>query len=163
MDDTLHATLAGWGNFYVITGSAAAALTGLQFVVQTLLASEVVRPLVGSVSESGVATFGTPTVVHFSLALVLSAVLSAPWPSVDALRAALLVLGVGSVIYAVIVLQRTRRHRGYEPEAEDWIWHVILPLVSYGSLLGAAWVLDRSSSVALFVIASATLLLLCIG
>src|ERR1700744_2700198 len=38
MDDTTHALLASWGNFYQVTGAAAAALTGLQFIVQTLLA-----------------------------------------------------------------------------------------------------------------------------
>jgi hypothetical protein len=30
--------LSGWGNFYVIVGSAAGALIGLQFVVMTLIA-----------------------------------------------------------------------------------------------------------------------------
>ena len=30
--------LAGWANFYVIIGSSAGALTGLQFVVMTLIA-----------------------------------------------------------------------------------------------------------------------------
>jgi hypothetical protein len=31
--------LAGWQNFYVIVGSSAGALIGLQFVVMTLIAS----------------------------------------------------------------------------------------------------------------------------
>jgi len=43
MDDTIHATLAGWGDFYLVTGTAAAALTGLRFIVQTLLASDALR------------------------------------------------------------------------------------------------------------------------
>jgi len=80
MDDTIHATLAGWGNFYQVTGAAAAALTGLQFIVQTLLASNAFRPATSGDPEAGTAAFGTPTVVHFTLALLLSAVLCAPWP-----------------------------------------------------------------------------------
>ena len=39
MPETVHPLLAGWSDFYVIAGSAAAALTGLQFVVMTLLAA----------------------------------------------------------------------------------------------------------------------------
>jgi hypothetical protein len=31
--------LGGWGNFYVIVGSSAGALIGLQFVVMTLIAN----------------------------------------------------------------------------------------------------------------------------
>jgi hypothetical protein len=36
--------IAGWENFYVIVGSSAGALIGLQFVVITLL-STVIRPV----------------------------------------------------------------------------------------------------------------------
>jgi hypothetical protein len=54
------AQLEGWERFYVIVGSSAAALTGLMFVVITLIAdSEMPR------SPGTVAAFGTPTVVHF--------------------------------------------------------------------------------------------------
>jgi len=33
-------SIAAWDNFYVIVGSSAAALTGLQFVVATLIATD---------------------------------------------------------------------------------------------------------------------------
>ena len=56
--------LARWANYYVIVGSAAGALIGLQFVVLTLIA---VRPATAS-AEAG-AAFGSPTVVHFCAAL----------------------------------------------------------------------------------------------
>jgi hypothetical protein len=51
--------LAHWDSFYVIVGSAAGALIGLQFVVLTLIAE---RPAVRA-PEAG-ATFSTPTIVH---------------------------------------------------------------------------------------------------
>ena len=57
MNDTLHETLARWADFYLITGTAAAALTGLQFVVQTLLTSDALRPVTGGDAESGVDAF----------------------------------------------------------------------------------------------------------
>src|SRR6185437_176687 len=53
--------LSEWDSFYVIVGSAAGALVGLQFVVMTLIAE---RPPVRS-PEAGSA-FATPTVLHFS-------------------------------------------------------------------------------------------------
>lgn len=68
---------AKWDSFYGIVGSAAGALIGLQFVVLTLIAE---RPHVRA-SEAG-AAFATPTIVHFSSVLLLSALLRAPWQSV---------------------------------------------------------------------------------
>ena len=64
--------LAGWNSFYVIVGSAAGALIGLQFVVATLIAD---RPAL-RVAEAG-AAFATPTIVYFGTALFLSALYSA--------------------------------------------------------------------------------------
>jgi hypothetical protein len=58
-----------------MAGSSAAALTGLMFVVITLVSgTERLRQ-----SPDGISTFSTPTVVHFCAALLVSAVLSAPW------------------------------------------------------------------------------------
>src|SRR5216117_3642596 len=64
-------------SFYVIVGSAAGALIGLQFVVMTLVAE---RPVPGAAAAG--AAFATPTIVHFGTALLLSAVLRAPWHAV---------------------------------------------------------------------------------
>ena len=68
--------LAPWDSFYVIVGSAAGALVGLQFVVMTLIAEKPPRA-----PEAG-AAFATPTVMHFSSVLLLSALLRAPWASI---------------------------------------------------------------------------------
>ena len=68
------AVAVGWENFYVIVGSSAGALIGLQFVVITLIAS---RPITRDTARAGGA-FATLSVVHFGVVLLLSAVLSAP-------------------------------------------------------------------------------------
>src|SRR3989454_1423343 len=73
------AEFAAWNNFYVIVGSAAGALIGLQFVVMTLIAD---RPRLRT-PEAG-AAFATPSVVHFGVVLLLSAVASAPWHALSA-------------------------------------------------------------------------------
>ncbi len=160
--DVARAVLTPWANYYVITGSAAAALTGLQFVVQTLIAQAAVPVPTGSSAEHTVAAFGTPTVVHFAAALLLSAGLSAPWPSVASMRLVLVAAGVGGVVYAGVVLRRARRQTSYRPVLEDWVWHVGLPAGAYGGIASAA-ALARDTGAALFVVAAMTLLLLCVG
>ena len=44
MSEALLAPLAAWQNYYVIVGTAAARLSGLMFVVITLMAQLRVRP-----------------------------------------------------------------------------------------------------------------------
>ena len=160
MQGAILPPLAVWQNFYVIIGTAAATLTGLMFVVMTLIAG--VRGQVTSAS-GGIAAFGSPTVVHFCLVLLVAAMLSAPW---QALWNAGLLLGLtslGGMIYVVIVLRRTRRQQDYQPVLEDWLWYTIFPLVSYIALLVAAILLPSYPAPALFVIAAGTLLLLFTG
>src|SRR5436190_3462612 len=74
-----HAALSPWESFYVIVGSSAAALTGLQFVVMALIADTSAR---AGTHEIG--AFATPNIVHFCAVLLFSAILSAPWPSLHA-------------------------------------------------------------------------------
>lgn len=74
------AALAGWENFYVIVGSSAGALIGLQFVVIALIAD---TPAARGLAQAS-AVYATPTIVHFGAALLLSAILSAPWHGVAA-------------------------------------------------------------------------------
>ena len=75
--------LAAWQNFYVIFGSSAGALIGLQFVVLSLIAS---RPVAGNDVDASHA-FATPTIVHFGTVLGLSGILSAPWDGIVAAAA----------------------------------------------------------------------------
>jgi hypothetical protein len=150
--------LTEWESFYVIVGSSAAALTGLMFVVITLMAD-----LEAQRSSGALAAFGTPTVVHFCSALIVSAMLSAPWHSLTPLGAVLAVCGVWGVAYTFIVARRARRQNTYHPVFEDWLWHTALPLGAYSALLLAAIVLPRDAEQSLFVVAAAALSLVLIG
>ena len=148
----------GWDNFYVIVGSAAAALTGLQFVVMALVA-DLRRPG----TRSDIDAFGTPTILHFSAVLVVAAIVCAPWPEPVGRTIALTACGATGIVYGAIVARRARRAQ-YRPVAEDWIWHVVLPLTAYVSLFGAsAQLVAAESSVPLFVVGGASLLLLFVG
>lgn len=152
-----HEYLGAWESFYVIVGSSAAALTGLQFVVATL-SSEV---NVGS--ESTTRAFSTPTIVHFCAVLFLSATVTAPWHVLSRVGLALSICGIAGVVYASLVFKHTRRQREYKPVLEDWTWHVALPLVAYTALLIAGWTLSAHPVSSLFVIGAVAISLLFIG
>jgi hypothetical protein len=150
--------LAEWDSFYVIVGSAAGALIGLQFVVMTLVAQ---RPPIRA-AEAG-AAFATPTIVHFGTTLLLSALLRAPWQTIIIPAALWGVVGLGGVAYAAIVVRRMRRQTVYEPEFEDWLFHVALPVAAYALLTLAAFAAPFLTREALFGVGAAVLLLLFLG
>ncbi len=158
MEQAVLSPLKSWESFYVIIGSSSAALTGLQFVVIVLSAEANTRG-----GDSSIRAFGTPTIVHFCAALLISAILSAPWPALSSVGLALGACGLAGVAYAVMVVRQARRQTGYVPVLEDWIWHSVLPLIAYTALLVAAIVLPRYPGTSLFVIGGTALLLLFIG
>lgn len=149
----------GWANFYVIVGSSAGALIGLQFVVLTLIAS---RPVARGEAQAGDA-FSTPSVVHFGVVLLLSAVLSAPWEGIGVVAVLWGLVGMIGIVYVAIVARRMRAQTVYKPVFEDWLFHVLLPLAAYAILAGAAFVALSHARTALFLVGSAALLLLFIG
>jgi L-asparagine transporter-like permease len=150
--------LEGWENFYVIVGSSAGALIGLQFVVITLIAE---RPVRDVAQASG--AFSTPSVVHFGVVLFLSAILSAPWNGLA--RAALLwgLVGFCGVVYTLIVIRRMRKQTAYQPVFEDWLFHILLPFASYGMLAVSAFMANAQERRSLFLVGAAALLLMFIG
>ncbi len=150
---------SGWEIFYTIVGSSAGALIGLQFVVITLVAS---RPIRQGVAEAGGA-FATPSVVHFTVVLLLSALITAPWDQI-ALPAVLWgLVGTGGVAYVVVVVRRMRQQSVYRPVLEDWLFHVIFPLAAYAALAASAIVAPVDASLALFLVGAAALVLLFVG
>jgi len=150
--------LEGWENFYVIIGSSAGALIGLQFVVMTLIAE---RPAL-RVAEAG-AAFSTPSVVHFGVVLLLSAIISAPWNGIAIPAALWGLVGLCGIAYAVVVIRHMRAQTIYRPVFEDWLFHVLLPVTAYAMLAGSACAAGRPGRAALFVVGAAALLLLFVG
>ena len=150
--------LSSWESFYVIVGSSAGALTGLQFVVIALIA-EGRTP--GSMRE--IRAFGTPNIVHFGASLLVSAILSAPWRTPSSAGVALAVCGVAGVVYAIQVIRHARLTTAYKPDAGDWIWYVISPLLLYSAWTASAVLLVWNHAGALFAVAAVALLLLLLG
>ena len=149
--------LAAWEAFYVIIGTSAAALTGLQFVVIVLGAE------VNALSRTTAHAFATPTVVHFCAVLLISAILSAPWGAFWGPAVGLGGSGIAGILYAFMVIRGARQQTDYAQVLEDWLFHGVRPFIAYVALLASAVMLGRHPVPALFVIDSTAVLLLFVG
>ena len=158
MAENPSALLGSWSSFYVMAGSSAAALTGLMFVVVTL-----VRERGAGNNPEGISTYSTPTVLHFATALLVCALLVAPWRSMTLPPVLVGVIGLYGVIYVVRVSYRASRLEAYRPDLEDWTWYTVLPFVGYAGMLSGAILLASSPAKALFAIAGSCVLLIFIG
>src|SRR5438445_6600573 len=95
--------LTEWANFYVIVGSSAGAMIGLQFVVMTLVADREI-----ATSQALGSAFATPSIVHFVAALLLSALVTAPWQGFATATLVWDLVGLVGLTYVVIVARRLR-------------------------------------------------------
>jgi hypothetical protein len=159
MDERAVFSPQAWESFYVIVGTTAGALTGLQFVVLTLITE---AGMIRGTSDT-LSAFASPNVVHFCAALLVSAIFSAPWHGLGPPGVAVAVVGVCGFVYSISVLRRAMRQRDYKPVLEDWIWHAALPIVAYAALVYAGFQLSRVSVDALFIVGGSALLLVFIG
>ena len=160
MQEATVPLLTIWETFYVIIGTAAATLTGLMFVVITLSAS--IRRRGGGDGDTHGA-FITPNVVHFCIALLIAALLSAPWPGLEIPSLLLGLIGLGGTIYISIVLWRFTHLHIYKPVLEDWAWHIVIPFICYIALFVVAFVLLNNPALAMFFIGAVTVLFLFVG
>ena len=165
MEPAAVSLFAAWSNFYVIIGSSAAALTGLQFVVIALAAdAPAARGPEGSPALGElVGAYSTPTILHFCAVLLIGAILSMPWQAVTSAALALSSCGLAGIGYVLIVMRRARRVTRYAPVLEDWLWHAAFPFIAYAALLAAGLELGRDPAHCMFAIAATALLLLFVG
>ena len=150
--------LAPWQTLYEIVGCSGGALVGLQFVVIALIANSRTKA-----DFQAINAFGTPNVVHFSMALAIAAIMSAPWRSMVGTSVIMGIFGVLGLAYSATVFRRAGRQTSYKPVAEDWIWYAIVPCCIYGVLTVAAVLLPIARRAGLFMVAAAALGLLLIG
>ena len=154
--------LGAWESFYVIVGSSAAALTGLQFVVITLIADSRIRH-----TQREINAFGTPIVLHFSVVLLISGILSLPWHAISGPAGWIALVGLAGMTYATLTRRRVRVQRklpgAYQATWDDLIWYQLLPALGYLGLLVAAVALYRLHAGALYAIAGLVLFLLLVS
>jgi hypothetical protein len=151
--DHLHA----WHEFYLVVGGAAAALTGLMFVVVSIGPE-----IIASRAASGVRSFVSPTIVYFTTVLAVSALMTMPHVAPGVLAA---VLAVGSIA-GLAYLAWTRGHRQWREnklELDDWIWYIALPVLGYVLLMVAALGMWRHGPLGSFGLGIAMILFLVVG
>jgi hypothetical protein len=150
--------LTDWESFYVIVGSCAGALIGLQFVVITIVADKKIPT-----SEMTHGALATPTIVHFGVVLLLSALVSAPWNSFFVPALLWTLIAITGIAYIAVVGRRLRIQQEYKPIPEDWLFHVVMPAVAYIVLAVSALATLNHAAMGLFGIGASSLMLLFVG
>jgi len=151
--------LAPWANFYLMAGPAAAGLTGLMFVVVTLIGNtERVQR-----SPDGIGTFSTPTVVHFAGVLVIASVMLAPWRVISHPAIIFTAAGFIGMIYVSWLVVRTIRLDDYRADLEDWTWYNLVPLLGYTLIFAGGMLLFWSNGTGMFLLGTATVAFILTG
>jgi hypothetical protein len=148
-----------WGSFFTLTGSAAATLVGLLFVVVTLNTNmptsrtmDVARALM------------TPAIYGFTEVLLQSMVVLVPWQSNWLSGVIFVVLGTGSFIYRINAVRLRRSiHLKAIDGPVDWIFHNPVPVLASVSLISGGAGLIAGAAFAPFAIAGSSTLLLVSG
>jgi len=151
--------LTAWESFYIIVGSSAGALIGLQFVVITLISELPVAPNAAMASRA----FSTPGIIHFIAVLFLSAVISAPWEDLGVVSVIWVIVGIAGAMYVIIIGRRMRKQTIYKPVFEDWLFHVLLPFAAYTALAVSSYISRTNERQAMFVVGTSSIILLFIG
>ncbi len=148
-----------WDSFYLLIGSAAAALIGLLFIVATLTAG-----LDGEQSQRGARVYLTPTVFHLAVSLVVSAVALAPSLTAIGVGGSIAAVSALGLIYSVSVAGQIRRmSRGADaPHWTDFWFYGVLMAVTYLALEAGAisvWAAPASAPCVIGFVLLALLLL----
>lgn len=159
MTELAQPFLAPWAGFFTVMATAAATLVGLMFVVLTLVTRNEQR----GDADDGIATFSTPTVIHFGATLLVSGILIAPWPRLAGTFALVTLVGLAGVGHMIRVATRAGRLTVYDPDPEDWAWYTILPFVAYIAVLLGGVLLAFAPRAALWILGAAIMLLIFIG
>lgn len=148
-----------WSDFYLLVGSAAAALIGLLFVVATLTSG-----IDTSRAMAGQRTYMTPLVFHFGVVLSVAAVAMAPKVSASVAGVAIGAAALAGLAYAIFV--SVRIHGNDVPDPPHWsdLWcYGVAPAVVYLGLGTAAVLVWVNATIAADVTAAACLALLLVG
>jgi len=152
---TLALLLREWHDFYVLVGTASATLVGLMFVAASIGTS-----FFDEQHRAPMATFITPTVVHFAAVLFTCLLAIIPTHSWHTLGVLLAILGFAGTIYCGRLLLWLTVQPRFNVDWEDRAFYAFIPLLGYLLLLVAAVLLFMQSSVSPELMAAAILTLL---
>lgn len=149
----------GWGEYFFMIGSSAAALIGLMFVVVTLTAGRDRQQ-----TERGKHLYTSPIVWHLAVVLLLSGAAIAPTmhPKLFGIASAgLALLGIAMAIRSTVGIARFQI-TGPDSTFDMW-WYGIIPGVAYLGLGAAAAVVLGGSSWSASAVAAALMALLLVS
>jgi hypothetical protein len=150
----------GWDSFYLLIGGASGALIGLLFVVATLT---------GNVGREqamrGAKIYMTPTVFHFAVVLLTSALTAVPHLPQQAAAALVGALGALGLVYGLNVtwMLRTNRVTSEPPHWTDFWCYGVVPAALYVAMIGAAWTLEARAAWATDAVGAVAVALLLIA
>jgi hypothetical protein len=152
----MFAPLEHWHEFYVLLGTAAAALVALQFVAASLGAG-----YLSFEKASATRVYMTPVIVHFTAVLLASAVSLVPSHTVMTFS---LTLGIASsigMVYSGMLTPKVLQDAVVD--FDDKLCHGIAPPVGYAVGIAAAVMFFRQSPHAAATLSAALLLLLIVN
>ena len=148
--------LANWSNFYILLGTASAALVALLFVAASIG--------VGYLSTdpgSPTHTFTTPIVFHYTYVLFVSLVALIPVGSGTSLAVIIAVSALGGLLYSTRVMVRVLRSTA--SDIDDRFGYGASPPAAYAATLAAAGFIAERSDVGPPLLAVALILLLVVN
>jgi hypothetical protein len=145
-----------WSDFYLLVGSAAAALIGLLFVVASLTSG-----LERSTVQRGARLYLTPIIFHLAALVVLSAVAMMPEVPRPAAASVAGAAAAAGLLYAIMVVRGILgpTHEESPHWTDKWFYgvapgalYLLLGLVSAGMWLGADWPPMGQAAIALVLL-----------
>jgi hypothetical protein len=148
--------LEHWNEFYLLIGTAAAALVALLFVAASIGAGLITRSPHGPTR-----TYMSPIAFHFTSALFVSAAALVPSHTRLTLGALVGLNAVAGAIYAAFVLRRLFIDN--IADIADRFCYGIIPLCAYAAGLAAAYLIFHGSAHAPEFLAATVLVLLIVN
>ena len=145
-----------WHDFYMLLGTASAALVALLFVAVSIGAS-----FLSPERSTATRTFMSPVVFHFSTLLIISLIAMVPSHTALSLVIGIAAVAIAGLGYTTVVLVGLAR--ASISDIADRFGYGILPLVSYVTMLAAAGLVISRATLAADILAAALLLLLAVN
>ncbi len=147
--------LDGWHDFYVLLGTASAALVALLFVAASIGAG-----LISAERSQATRIFMSPVIFHYTCVLFLSLVALVPGMTGGALAAIIVIAAAAGLVYSVVVLFGVTRAAA---DRADRLGYGASPLAAYAAALAAAGFLSTHSQVGPKLLAGALIFLLLVN
>src|SRR5689334_22923573 len=156
MSEPLASTLEHWREFFVLLGTAAAALVALLFVAASIGAG-----FIKGERASQTRLYMSPVVLHFTAVLVACCIGLIPWHTRATFGLLLAAGALGAGIYAALVAAKVLHDRHID--LADRLAYGITPIIAYAAGIIAAGLFFIDWPHAAEVLAAALLLLLVVN